>query len=141
MPVMSATDVLAKLRELPEVRQLEAQDWDDRHSTWSRGKAWQWSRDLRTVAIAIVLTHWIGDPPRAIDVRNAIVALAYVDALERADASQLAQDAADALYPQRDAAFDERESRADQRYARWLALDAAVDHSFFELVRGLALDL
>jgi len=131
-----AAVVLAALRADRDVAAFDAGalgSWDER-----RGD--ELLDDLAIVDAAVMIAHWAGHEPRARDARDAIVRLAYVDAVEVSRARDLDFDTNLEGIGQ-DPEFAARADRAFDVRDRWLALAAPVAAALAGLFAQLAPDV
>jgi hypothetical protein len=115
----------AVLRAHPEVRALREDDF-----AVYRSEGAEFAGDLRIVAVATLVAHWAGDTPVAVDARDVIVCLAYLDAIEYARWRDLYGFELSPVMIE-----------AEDNFDRWTAINDQVGRAFLDWTGGLARDL
>jgi|SRR5262245_9621896 len=140
MDAATPARVLEDLRSQEYVRGFEAAL---AQKLFNAVEAKDFAEDLGAVAAAFCVARWADDSPRALAVRDAVVLLARLAAFELSNASELRQDADDALYPhgRADPKTLEREDVAGERFERWRALDGPVKEALFAWIKNLGADI
>jgi hypothetical protein len=132
----SAAELVADLRRRPEIQQLQE---DEPLRLSSAGiYAADTLGELRVVAIAVMVAHWAGETRASVEVRDAIAFLAFLSAVEQADAHDLV---ADLPSGEGHDALTTRAGLADAALECWRDLAEPAARAFLELVVELAADM